>query len=182
LGDQVTAGGIFVHADTLLTQGELAARWRELCADPDSPDFFELNEYGELILSPSPSNKHELVAFKVAAALEQQLGPQASTAISVFTKGRGVRRPDACWMPLERWRAAQYADPLPVVPDICVEVLSRKNTQAEIAMKTAAYLESGAQEVITIGTNGDVRYFGPEGQREVSALGVRIALPPELFE
>ena len=170
-----------MHADTLLTQGELAARWRELCADPDSPDFFELNEYGELILSPSPSNKHEVVAFKVAAALEQQLGPQASTAISVSTKARGVRRPDACWMPLERWRAIQYADPLPFVPDVCVEVLSKKNTQAEMAMKTAAYLDGGAKEVILIGTGGDVRFFGPEGERQASAFGIELALPPELF-
>jgi Uma2 family endonuclease len=171
-----------MQADTLLTPAELATRWRELCADPTSPDLFELNEYGELILSPSPTNKHELVAFKVATALEQQLGPQASTAISVSTATRGIRRPDACWMPAERWRTAQYADPLPFAPDICVEVLSKKNTQAEISMKTSAYLDSGAKEVIIVGTGGEVQYFGPEGKRERSTFGVRIDLPSELFQ
>ena len=171
-----------MHADTLLTPGELAARWRELAADPESPDFFELNEYGELILSPSPTNKHEVIAFKVASALEQQLGPQASTAVSVSTATRGVRRPDACWMPAERWKTAQYADPLPFAPDICVEVLSKKNTRAEISMKTAAYLDSGAREVVIVGTGGEVQYFGPEGKREKSAFGLDISLPAELFQ
>jgi Uma2 family endonuclease len=170
-----------MRADTLLTPGELAARWREISADPESPDYFELNEYGELILSPSPTNKHELIAFKVAAALEQQLGPQASTAVSVFTMSRGVRRQDACWMPVERWRAAQYADPLPFAPDICVDVLSRKNRQAEVGMKTSAYLASGAREVIIVGTAGDIQFHGPEGERSASAFGVRIELPAELF-
>jgi Uma2 family endonuclease len=171
-----------VHATIALLPEELATRWRELAADPESPDRFELNEYGELILSPAPTNRHELIAFKVATALEQQLGAQASTAVSVSTGSRGVRRPDACWMPAERWKAAQYADPLPFAPDICVEVLSRKNTRAEIAMKTAAYLESGAKEVVIVGTGGEIHYFGPEGERASSTFGLSINLPVELFE
>ena len=170
-----------MHAETLLTPEELAVRWHELSADPDSPDFFELNEYGELILSPSPTNKHEMIAFKLASALEQQLGPQASTAVSVSTRARGVRRPDACWMPQEKWKTTQYADPLPFAPDICAEVLSRRNTQAEISMKTAAYLDSGAREVVIVGIRGEVDYFGPEGKRDASAFGLHINLPPELF-
>jgi Uma2 family endonuclease len=171
-----------VQADTLLTPDELAARWRELATDPESPDFFELNEYGGPILSPSSTNKQELIAFKVATALEQHLGPQASIAVSVCTTTRGVRRPDACWMPAERWKTALYADPLPFAPDICVEVLSKRNTQAEISMKTAAYLDSGAKEVIIIGTGGEVTHFGPEGRREQSAVGVGIDLLVELFQ
>lgn len=171
-----------MHTETLLTPGELAARWREVNADPESPDHFEINEYGELILSPSPTNKHELIAFKVAVALEQHLGPQASTAVSVSTSARGIRRPDASWMPAERWAAAQYADPLPFAPDICVEVLSGKNTRAEISMKTAAYLDSGAREVVIVGIKGDVRYFGSNGERQQSAFGIRLSLPAELFQ
>jgi hypothetical protein len=120
----------------------LAARWRELASDPCSPDFFELNEYGEVILSPSPSNKHELLAFRVAQALEQQLGPAAATAISVLTD-HGVRRPDAVWMPAERWSASGYESPLPFSPAICVEVSSPGNTEAEVQMRIAAYLGSG---------------------------------------
>ena len=59
-----------MYADLLLSQEELAARWRALAADPDSPEFYELNEFGEIILSPSPSNKHELIAFEIAKALK----------------------------------------------------------------------------------------------------------------
>lgn len=158
----------------------LAARWRELAGDPGSPDFFELNEHGELILSPSPSNKHELLAFRVAQALEQQLGPAAATAISVLTD-HGVRRPDAVWMPPERWSASRYESPLPFAPDICVEVLSPGNTEAEVQMKIAAYLGSGAREVVVVGLKGEIRFFGPDGVRE-SAYGLQLALPQALFQ
>jgi hypothetical protein len=79
-----------MHADLLLSYEELAARWRALAADPLAPEFYELNEFGEIILSPSPSNKHELIAFEVAKALESQLGPRASAAVSVLTDRRMV--------------------------------------------------------------------------------------------
>lgn len=157
----------------------LAARWRELASDPCSPDFFELNEYGEVILSPSPGNKHELLAFRVAQALEQQLGPAAATAISVLTD-HGVRRPDAVWMPAERWSASGYESPLPFSPAICVEVLSPGNTEAEVQMRIAAYLGSGAREVVVVGLKGEIRFFGLEGVRE-SVYGLQLALPQELF-
>src|SRR5262245_11934301 len=113
-----------------LSPDELAARWRTLAAEPDMPDEFELNEYGEIIMSPTPTNKHERIAFKVAQALERHLGPEATTAISVATD-RGIRRPDATWMPAARWAENRDADPLPFAPDICVEVLSPRNTRAE---------------------------------------------------
>jgi Uma2 family endonuclease len=165
--------------ETHLDMQALAARWRELAADPSSPDFFELNEYGEVILSPSPSNKHELIAFRIARALEQQLGPEAATAISVLTD-RGVRRPDAVWMPPGRWAASRYESPLPFAPDICVEVLSPGNTEAQMQMKVGAYLRSGAHEVVVVGLRGEVRFFGADDVRE-SAYSLTLALPPELF-
>lgn len=171
-----------MHAETLLSQQELAQRWRELVADPNTPEFVELSEFGELILSPTPTNRHERVAFRVARALEQQLGAEASTAVSVQTKTRGVRRPDAVWMPPEKWDTAGDADPLPLVPDICVEVLSPSNTRAQVAMKTAAYLDGGANEVITVGLQGEVRFFGPEGERHVSVYGLRFDTIDELFK
>jgi hypothetical protein len=56
---------------------------------------------------------------------EIRLSPDESVATD-----RGVKRPDACWMPAARWSESGYADPLPFVPDICVEVLSPGNTFA----------------------------------------------------
>jgi len=41
----------------VLSEADLAERWRALCADPDSPDHFELSRYGEVILAPKPTTR-----------------------------------------------------------------------------------------------------------------------------
>jgi Uma2 family endonuclease len=169
-----------MHAEIALDRDELLRRWKELGEDPESPDRYELTEFGELVLSPKPTNDHQRVAFAVARSLEARLGPEAGIEISVFTD-RGIRVPDVVWMPAARWREVKGKSPFPFVPDVCVEVLSPGNSRAEIMMKTGAYLRGGAREVIVVGRKGEVEYFGAEGKREASALGMLLELPAELF-
>ncbi len=94
---------------------------------------------------------------------------------------RGIRVPDVVWMPAERWAACRAQSPLEVVPDVCIEVLSPGNTRQEIEMKIGAYLRGGAREVVVVGLKGEIEIFGPQGKRDTSALGIALALPPELF-
>jgi Uma2 family endonuclease len=169
-----------MHAEPAIRREELVRRWNALAADPECPDRYELTEFGELILSPRPSNDHQAIAFAVGVQLTQQLGPRAATDIAVYTD-RGIRVPDVVWMPPARWAEYKGQTPFPVAPDVCVEVLSPSNSREEIAMKAGAYLRGGAQEVIAVGLRGEVEYFGPEGRREASALGISLALPAELF-
>jgi Uma2 family endonuclease len=169
-----------MHAELVLDRQALAQRWQELCADPISPDYFELNQFGELILSPRPTTRHQRIASAIVRDLQGQLGPEAAVEISVVTD-QGVRVPDAVWMPPSEWVRAKNATPLPFVPDICVEVLSPGNTREEIEMKKGAYLRGGAREVIIVSVNGEVEFFGPEGKRAKSALGLTLQLPGEVF-
>ena len=169
-----------MQTELALEREALLRRWKELEDDPDSPDRYELTEFGELVLSPKPTNDHQRVASTVARSLEAQLGLEAATEISVYTD-RGIRVPDVVWMPAARWREVKGKSPFPFVPDVCVEVLSPGNSRAEIMMKTGAYLRGGAREVILVGRKGEVEYFGVEGRREASALGIRLALPADLF-
>lgn len=146
-----------MQTELALDRDELVRRWKALEKDPDSPDRHELTEFGELVLSPKPTNDHRRAALAVVRALEAQLGPEAGMEISVLTD-RGIR-----------------------VPDVCVEVLSPGNFRAEIMMKVGAYLRGGAREVIVVGLEGEVECFGAEGKRKASVLGIRLALPAELF-
>jgi Uma2 family endonuclease len=169
-----------METEIVLDREALQRRWDELAADPESPDRYELTEFGELVLSPKPTNDHQRAAQAVVRSLEAQLGPEAAVEISVFTD-RGIRVPDVVWMPAVRWREVKGKSPFPFVPDVCVEVLSPGNSRAEIRMKTGAYLRGGAHEVIVVGRAGEIEHFGPEGRREVSALGIRLELPADLF-
>jgi Uma2 family endonuclease len=169
-----------MYAEPALTREALAQRWRELLADRDAPDFCELDEHGEVIVNPPPSRKHQSTGLAVIEALHAQPGPRAIYEVGVLTD-RGVFVPDVIWMPPERWKQAGDEEPLPFVPDICVEVLSPSNTRVEITRKVEAYLRGGAREVMIIGMQGNVDFFGPEGRRAQSALGVVLNLPREAF-
>jgi Uma2 family endonuclease len=169
-----------MHADPAVRREELVRRWTALSADPESPDYCELNEFGEVIMSPPPTNRHQEIAQVIAETLIAQLGPKARVEMSVYTD-RGIRVPDVVWMKPERWVQSKFETPLPFAPDICVEVLSPGNTREEIAMKAGAYLRGGAREVIVVGLKGEIEFFGAEGKRTASAFGLTLALPSELF-
>jgi len=167
-------------AETAVGPEALVRRWTELAADPDAPDHYEINEYGELIMSPRPSNDHQRIVAAVVAAIEQQLGPEAVAEVSVLTD-RGIRVPDVVWMPQEKWKQFKGRTPLPVAPDLCVEVLSVGNTREEIAMKAGAYLRGGAREAVVVGLRGEIQFLGPEGGRAASLFGLTLNLDPALF-
>ena len=116
------------HAEAVLDRAALLRRWQELGADPDTPDYYELNQYGEVIMSPRPTNDHQRVLQEVALALMTCLGHRAVPEISVLTD-RGVRVPDVVWMPTDRWDQVKGKTPLPFVPEVCVEVLSPGNNR-----------------------------------------------------
>jgi Uma2 family endonuclease len=168
------------RADVPVPRGDLIRRWQTLAADPESPDYFELDQFGELILSPKPTTGHQRVASAIARILTSQCGGEGVTEVSVVTD-RGVRVPDVVWMPSDHWAACKGQSPLEAVPDVCVEVLSPSNTREEIEMKIGAYLRGGAREVYVVGLKGEIEIFGPQGKRDASALGIVLALPAELF-
>jgi Uma2 family endonuclease len=174
------ADPVLERTDVAVSRDDLIRRWNTLAADAESPDYYELNQFGELILSPKPTTGHQRVASAIARILTLQHGGEAVTEVSVLTD-RGIRIPDVVWMPTDRWAACRGQTPLEMVPDVCVEVLSPSNTREEIEMKIGAYLRGGAREVIVVGLKGEIEMFGPQGKRDASALGISLSLPPELF-
>lgn len=167
------------RADAAIRRDDLVLRWTTTpCSEEE--ERYELSEFGEWIASPKPTPGHQRVALEVGFQLSTQLGGGAATEVPVLTD-RGVRIPDAIWMPPERWAELKGYSPLTMVPDVCVEVLSPGNTREEIMMKIGAYLRGSAREAILVGLGGEIEFFGPEGRREASALGLRLELPRELF-
>lgn len=159
-----------------LTTKELLARWRaletgEIAIDVD---WYELDERGDIIVTPRPTTRHQAIAGFIAFQLADQLGALAAQGVPVVTSA-GIRVPDVVWMPVERWREALRDDPLPSAPDLCVEVLSPWNHPLVISMKLDAYLASGAKEVIVVGLNGDVRFWRQDGESLTSSLGISLA-------
>ena len=157
-----------------LSRSEAAARWLELAPVMPEDGRPEMDQYGELILAPRPSNRHQLIGSEIARQLRAQLGGTAATCIALNTR-IGVRVPDVCWTAAVE---TMLEDPAPRAPEICVEVASPGNTRKWLLEKAAAYLDAGAREVILIELDGRIRYFDAAGERADSAFALQLSLPP----
>jgi Uma2 family endonuclease len=154
-----------------LSPAELARRWNELQRDPSAPDFCELDEYGDVIVLNPPRKPHQRIVAALMRQIVQQLGGEALPGLGVLTR-IGVRVPDIVWQP-----QPTPDDPASPAPPLVVEVQSESNTRAELDAKVAAYLAAGAQEVVLVELSGCIRFFGPEGERTASGLGLSPTLP-----
>jgi Uma2 family endonuclease len=159
-----------------LSRSEAAARWLQLAPVMPEDGRPEMDQYGELILAPRPSNRHQVIASEIARQLGAQLGGTAAGSIAINTR-IGVRVPDVCWAAALE---TMLEDPASLAPEICVEVASPGNTKKWLLEKAAAYLDAGAREVILIELDGGTRYFDVVGARADSAFGLQLSLPVDL--
>jgi len=160
------------------TPETLAIRWAEVMRDPklaDLPYKIELNAWGKIEMSPA-SNRHALLQAHVAAELARQLPTgRPLTECSVLTD-IGVRVPDVAWASKEFLAAHAKATPFPRGPEICVEIVSPSNSDAEIREKTRAHLAAGAREVWILSEEGAVKYHDRAGEQACSSFDVDLAL------
>jgi Uma2 family endonuclease len=159
-----------------LSSEELAARWHELIGQPGLPWRFELDQYGEIVEMIAPKTAHQRIVRSVLLQIEAQLAGEALPGIGVLT-AIGVRIPDVAWQ--KAWAGDEAL--ISPAPTLCVEVVSPDNTRREIDEKAAAYLAAGATEVIVVELSGRIRFFGTEGERAASALGLTLTLPPGTY-
>ena len=166
----------------LATPEALDLRWNELIQDPalqDLPYKIELNAWGKIEMSPA-SNRHGVLQMAVGGELMRQLRDgRAISEGSILTR-IGLRVPDVAWASAAFMEAYGEITPYTRAPEICVEILSPSNVQAEIDEKRSAYLAAGAQEVWLVFEDGSIRYFGPAGEKARSDFPVSVTLPPPI--
>jgi len=165
---------------TLVAPEELIQWWNELAQDEQSPDYYELTEHGELVLSPRAETNHQRICALIAGQLSQQLGGEAPCEVAVLTTTAGLRVPDVVWMPQERWNQLPRNAVLQA-PELVVEVLSPGNRKPEMAHKIQGYLQSGVQEVIVVGLTGGIEYIRLDGVHTTSIFNCSLSLPSQLF-
>ena len=165
----------------LATPEALVGRWEEVLKDPllrDLPYKIELNAWGKLEMSPA-SNRHGRLQAVLALELGRQLQGMVLTECSILTR-IGLRVPDVAWASPEFMKAFGEITPYTRAPEICVEILSTSNVEAEIIEKTGAYLAAGADEVWLVSEDGTLRYMALSGELPKSRFPVTLSLPPPL--
>ncbi|MGB0911919.1 MAG: hypothetical protein ACPGYT_16280 [Nitrospirales bacterium] len=92
-----------MSTDTILSPEALSERWAEMAQREQLPDWYELTEHEEVIMSPKPSNRHQRLCTEIAFQLRSQLGGEAVVEAAILTTSAGVRVPNVVWMPTEKW-------------------------------------------------------------------------------
>ena len=156
--------------------------WEELCADPslhDLPYRIELNGLNQIVMSPL-YYRHGRYQSRIMSLLTRLLPSGEASVEAAISTSDNMKVPDVVWAPHDFARKRSDAYALPVAPDLCVEVLSRTNSKAEIDFKRQLYFEAGAREVWLCGLQGEMEFYTPTGLTERSALCPEFPLRIEL--
>jgi Uma2 family endonuclease len=167
---------------SLATPETLLHRWDEVLRDPslqDLPYKIELNSWGKVEMSPASNRHGRLQTFIGAEFLRQLPRGIAISECSILTK-IGIRVPDVVWASSDFVAAFGEITPFMRAPEICVEIISPSNVQAEIDEKIGAYLLAGAKEVWLVAEAGTIRYFDSTGEKPRTDFPVVLNLPPPL--
>lgn len=147
-------------------------RWSEVINDPtlqNLPYKIELNEWGNIVLSPA-SNRHGLLQAELAGLLrEQRKEGKVLTECSVNTL-RGVKVADVAWGSRAFFDRNGVNTPYDEAPELCIEIISPSNSKEEMKEKVTLYLAKGAKEVWVCGEEGTIEFYGYQGRLEKSQL------------
>src|SRR2546422_421312 len=102
-------------------------------------------------------------SIKVGLLLQQEMSGGLSMPECPIQTEEGVKAADVAWVSQERsaWRPN---DPVYLIaPEICVEVVSPSNAEAELSERKRLFFEKGAVEFWLCGLEGETSFFDPGG-------------------
>ena len=131
----------------------------------------ETNAQRQILLMPSPGFNHQAYEMEIVQFLRHLL-PTGRSLVEVGVRtSNGTKEPDVVWMPRERFLQSRDQPSLSPAPELCVEVVSPRNTKQEIHEKRHLYFEAGAQEVWVCDGEGNLTFFvAPEQTSPCSRL------------
>src|SRR5262245_35374240 len=125
-------------------------RWAELLADPQLAKIegrIETDRHGHIIMSPPPAPSHGSFQSEIAYLLRTLMGQGRVLTECPISTADGVKAADVAWASPECMGALGNRVCFPNSPEICVEVLSPSNTEAEIQEKRNLYFDAATKEV-----------------------------------
>ena len=138
-------------------------RWTELCADPELARIegrIETDRHGHIIMTPPPAARHGMMQSQISFLLHHQSAGRGRVLTECpISTADGVRAADVAWASSETVRELGNGICFPRAPEICVEVLSPDNTDAEMREKTALYFDAGAKEVWICAMSGAMSFL-----------------------
>jgi Uma2 family endonuclease len=145
--------------------------WQEVVENPvlrDLPFKIELNERGEIIMSPVKLH-HSAYQGRINHLMETYRQDGISLVECAIDTRKGTKAADVAWYSWERWEKVEKQASAKIAPEVCVEVMSKSNTDDEIKEKRKLYFEKGAKEV-WVCKNGKMSFYSPKRKLKRSIL------------
>lgn len=146
--------------------------WQQVCNDPslhDLPYKIELNEYGNIEMSPT-KNRHSIFQADILFLIKSLKNEGKVLPECSIETPKGVKVADVVWMSDGLFQQQKYDDVFGIAPEICIEILSYSNTPQEMTEKQQLYFSQGAQECWICTLEGDMEFYNTSGQIETSGL------------
>jgi Uma2 family endonuclease len=158
-------------------------RWAELLQDAELARFegrVETDRHGQIIMNPPPAPRHGRLQSSIGHLLHTYAtGGSVLTECPISTAD-GVKAADVAWASDETMRLLGDRPCFPRAPEVCVEVLSPRNTEAEIREKTALYFDAGASEVWICAESGEMSFRAPDQHAPMSASRIFPEFPSRI--
>lgn len=150
--------------------------WTDVIDSPylqDIPFKIELNEWGQIVMSPA-SNNHGYFQIKIGALLENLKTDGEATGDCSVQTSKNVKVPDAVWMSSKFIADHSIGNaidtPLAHAPELCIEIVSPSNSRSELKEKCELYFERGAIEVWLCSAEGELSFFDRTSELSQSKL------------
>jgi Uma2 family endonuclease len=143
-------------------------RWDELLADPELARVegrIETDRYGNIIMSLPPAPSHGSLQSEVSHLLRLLMPEGRVLTECPLSTADGVKATDVAWASPACMRSLGNRKCFILAPEICVEVLSPRNTEAEMKEKMALYFDAGAREVWLCAASGEMRIMARDASR-----------------
>ena len=141
-------------------------QWSEVISNPllkNLPFKIELNQFGQLLMSPI-SKLHGLIKARLAAAVLNEMPKGEVITGSSIETSDGVKVADVVRASAAFIAEFGYSTPYIKAPELCIEVVSPSDSKQEMALKTELYLARGAQEVWIVHEGAEIDIFTHTGQ------------------
>jgi Uma2 family endonuclease len=137
-------------------------RWDELCADEQLAKLdwrIETDRHGTILMNFPAEYSHGGMQSRIVIRIARYLENGEVTVECPISTSEGMKVADVAWVSKARLAKIGGRTALKAAPEICVEVISPRNTRREIEEKRALYFEAGAKEVWICERDGRMRFF-----------------------
>lgn len=137
-------------------------RWMELLDEPDLIRFegrVETNRHGQIVMTPPPAPQHGMYQSEIGYLLRTLLASGRVLTECPISTADGVKAADVAWASAEVMEALAGRVLFARAPDVCIEVRSPSNSDAEMQEKARLCFDAGAREVWICSTSGAMTFW-----------------------